>query len=78
MWLNSLIPHHLLLCVMTCGTFWFQLIVDCGVIEMKVRIFQFKQIYCTVVSLNTVKELCVFNSSQEVSVNKFEDVFILN
>lgn len=45
--------------------------MDCGVIEMKVRIFQFKQIYCTVVSLNTVKELCVFNSSQEVSVNKF-------
>lgn len=28
MWLNSLIPHHLLLCVMTCGIFWFQ--VDCG------------------------------------------------
>lgn len=41
--------------------------MDCGVIEMKVRVFKFKQIYCTVVSLNTVKEFCVFNSSQSLS-----------
>lgn len=58
--------------------FGFRLIVDCGVIEMRVRVFKFKQIYYTAASLNAVKEFCVFNSGQKVSVNKCEDVFILN
>lgn len=60
------------------GPFGFRFIGDCGVTEMKVTFLPFKQIYCAVVSLNAVKEFCVFSASQKVSVNKFEDVYILN
>lgn len=58
--------------------FGLRLIVDCGVIEIRMRFFSFKQIYCTAMTLNAVKEFCVCNSNQKVSVNKFEDVFLLS